>query len=71
MLLSLLVAATTVLYLVRLENAATAQYEASMKAGVELERLSRRLLTLQEDERRRIARELHDDFGQRMATSFF
>jgi signal transduction histidine kinase len=68
MLLSLLVAATTVLYLVRLENAATAQYEASMKAGVELERLSRRLLTLQEDERRRIARELHDDFGQRMAS---
>ena len=67
-LLSLLVAATTVLYLVRLENAATAQYEASMKAGVELERLSRRLLTLQEDERRRIARELHDDFGQRMAS---
>ncbi len=67
-LLSLLVAATTVLYLVRLENAATAQYEASMKAGVELGRLSRRLLTLQEDERRRIARELHDDFGQRMAS---
>src|SRR5579862_6548461 len=69
--LSLLVAVTTVLYLVRLENAATAQYEASMKAGVELERLSRRLLTLQEDERRRIARELHDDYGQRMASLLF
>jgi signal transduction histidine kinase len=67
-LLSLLVAGTTVLYLVRLENMALAQYEASVKAGVELERLSRRLLTLQEDERRRIARELHDDFGQRMAS---
>jgi signal transduction histidine kinase len=66
-LLSLLVAGTTVLYLTRLEGAASAQYDASVKAGVELERLSRRLLTLQEDERRRIATELHDDFGQRMA----
>ena len=42
-----------------------------MKAGIELERLSRRLLTLQEDERRRIARELHDDYGQRMASLLF
>ena len=71
MLLSLLVAGTTVLYLMRLENTALAQYEASVKAGVELERLSRRLLTLQEDERRRIARELHDDYGQRMASLLF
>ena len=70
-LLSLLVAGTTVLYLARLENAALAQYAASVKAGFELERLSRRLLTLQEDERRRIARELHDDYGQRMASLLF
>jgi signal transduction histidine kinase len=70
-LLSLLVAGTTVLYLARLENAALAQYRASVKAGIELERLSRRLLTLQEDERRRIARELHDDYGQRMASLLF
>jgi signal transduction histidine kinase len=70
-LLSLLVAGTTVVYLVRLENTALAQYRASVKAGVELERLSRRLLTLQEDERRRIARELHDDYGQRMASLLF
>jgi signal transduction histidine kinase len=69
--LSLLVAGTTVLYLARLENAASAQYQASVKAGIELERLSRRLLTLQEDERRRIARELHDDYGQRMASLLF
>jgi signal transduction histidine kinase len=69
--LSLLVAGATVLYLVRLENTALAQYEASVKAAVELERLSRRLLTLQEDERRRIARELHDDYGQRMASLLF
>ncbi len=70
-LLSLLVAGTTVRYLMRLENAALAEYEASVKAGVELEGLSRRLLTLQEDERRRIARELHDDYGQRMAALLF
>ena len=70
-LLSLLVAGTTVRYLMRLENTALAQYEASVKAGIELEGLSRRLLTLQEDERRRIARELHDDYGQRMASLLF
>jgi len=70
-LLALLVAGTTVLYLSRLERAALAQYEASVKVGIELESLSRRLLTLQEDERRRIARELHDDYGQRMASLLF
>jgi len=70
-LLSVLVAGTTVRYLMRLENIALAQYEASVKAGVELEGLSRRLMTLQEDERRRIARELHDDYGQRMASLLF
>jgi signal transduction histidine kinase len=70
-LFSLLVAGTTVRYLMRLENIALAQYEASVKTGVELESLSRRLMTLQEDERRRIARELHDDYGQRMASLLF
>jgi signal transduction histidine kinase len=70
-LLSLTVAGTTVRYLMRLESIALAQYEATVKAGAELEGLSRRLLTLQEDERRRIARELHDDFGQRMAGLLF
>ncbi|HEY2014992.1 MAG TPA: sensor histidine kinase [Bryobacteraceae bacterium] len=69
--LSLLVAGTTVRYLMRLEKIAAAQYEASVNAGMELEKLSRRLLTLQEDERRRIARELHDDYGQRMASVLF
>lgn len=33
----------------------------------ELRALSGRLITAHEDERRRLARELHDDFGQRMA----
>ncbi len=70
-LLSLLVAGTTMLYLSRLERVASAQYQASLKASLELERLSRRLLSLQEDERRRIACELHDDYGQRMASLLF
>ena len=70
-LLSLLVAGATVRYLMRLEKISLAQYHASVKAGIELERLSRRLMTLQEDERRRIASELHDDFGQRMASLLF
>jgi signal transduction histidine kinase len=70
-LLSLLVAGATVRYLMRLENISMAQYQASAKAGVELEGLSRRLMTLQEDERRRIARELHDDYGQRIASLLF
>jgi len=70
-LLSLAVAGATVRYLMRLESIALAQYAATVKAGAELEALSRRLLTLQEDERRRIARELHDDFGQRMAGLLF
>jgi signal transduction histidine kinase len=70
-LLSVLVAGTTVRYLMRLEVTAVAQYEASVRAGIELEGLSRRLMTLQEDERRRIALELHDDFGQRMAGMLF
>ena len=70
-LLSLLVAGATVRYLVRLENISLAQFEASVNAAIELERLSRRLMTLQEDERRRIARELHDDYGQRMASLLF
>ena len=71
LLLSLVVAGTTFFYLVRLESAASAQHDATVRAGVKLEKLSQRLLTLQEDERRRIAMELHDDYGQRMASLLF
>jgi signal transduction histidine kinase len=70
-LLALLVAGTTVVHLMRLQRIASERYHASVRAGVELEKLSRRLLTLQEDERRRIARELHDDLGQRLASVLF
>ncbi len=69
--LALLVVGMTVHYVMRLEKTAVAQYAASVKMGADMERLSCRLLTLQEDERRSIARELHDDYGQRMAGLLF
>ena len=41
--------------------------EALKKSQEELRMLAGKLLTVQEDERRRIARELHDDISQRLA----
>lgn len=41
--------------------------EQLRQAKIELEQLAGRLLTAQEQERRRISRELHDDIGQRMS----
>lgn len=38
--------------------------QAARDAGVRLKALSRRILALQETERRNVARELHDEFGQ-------
>ena len=44
------------------------QAEEQLKATkIELEQLAGRLLSAQEQERRRISRELHDDIGQRMS----
>ena len=48
----------------RLEREANARYQESLHAAAQLERLSHRLLNVQEEERRKLARELHDEVGQ-------
>ena len=57
-------AAGTWRYLLQLERAAQEQYSASVEFAGRLEELSQRVLGVQEDERRKLARELHDEVGQ-------
>ncbi len=56
--------AVTWRHLMRLEGDARAQYNASLEFSERLEELSQRVLGIQEDERRKLARELHDEVGQ-------
>src|SRR5215470_1506541 len=60
----LLLAASTILYLVRLERHAREKYEETLRSERELKELSERLVDAQEQERRAISRELHDQVGQ-------
>jgi PAS domain S-box-containing protein len=53
----------------RLEEEVQATTEASGHTRAELRALSAHLISAQEDERRRIARELHDDLAQRTAAA--
>jgi signal transduction histidine kinase len=60
----LLLAVFSMSKIVRLELEAAARYQEIATARVELKRLSARLVEAQEDERRSISRELHDQVGQ-------
>jgi len=51
-------------YILRLERQARLRYEALARSRLELESLSARLVEAQEEERRAISRELHDEVGQ-------
>src|SRR6266481_3247818 len=61
---SLVLAALTVTYTLRLEKMADGRYQESLRNQNELKELSARLVSAQEGERRAISRELHDEVGQ-------
>jgi signal transduction histidine kinase len=52
------------LYILRLEQQGRQRYQALVRSREELEGLSARLVEVQEEERRSISRELHDEVGQ-------
>lgn len=60
----LLLSLTGGFYILRLERQGRTRYEALVTNRRELEELSRRLVDVQEEERRAISRELHDEVGQ-------
>jgi signal transduction histidine kinase len=62
--LGLLLATFSMRKILRLEEETAGHYDEISKARAELQQLSARLVQAQEDERRSISRELHDEVGQ-------
>jgi signal transduction histidine kinase len=64
-------ATVSLLRLLRLERESQRRFAEVLSTREELQRLSAQLVSAQEDERRRISRELHDEVGQLLSAAVF